>query len=106
MVCAAVAAAAAIYDTETTGPKQTLSNSIRASPILYRASFQSQTQRFRGPHEVHDLVYDTDKGAYLASHADCCTACSRCCHTASCIVRIIVCARRRDAYGVARRRWL
>ncbi len=63
--CACVRGAAAVYDTETTGPKRSLGHAIAASPMRYHASFESAAQRFRKVGDVNDLTYDTDTGESL-----------------------------------------
>lgn len=64
-VCVCVLSAAAVYDTESAGPKRSLGHAIAASPMRYHASFESAAQRFRKVGDVNDLTYDTDKGESL-----------------------------------------
>jgi hypothetical protein len=60
-----IACAAAVYDTDSQGPKKTLANSVFSSPIAYTSAFESKAERFKKPYEVNDLVYSVDSGARL-----------------------------------------
>ena len=84
-------AAGAIYDIDTKGPTATLTSTIAQSPIKYKASFDSKASRFRGPAEVFDFFYDTDKGNCAARE----TPPFECLHAVACVWGVAQAAKRR-----------
>ena len=61
-LCVPVPPAAAVYDTDSKGPRMTMTAAVGKSPIQYRASFASKAPRFASSAAPTDLMYSVDAG--------------------------------------------